>query len=322
MSSVERPFPAVFSPPLRSSPPSSVEQMTRAFQGIRPFRSFAFRITGFGHLAKTAAPLALAILGLEILHYFGVRVAVPGIPLLAAIVWMGFSSGLRVGLGATSIGILYELLTFSDEQHWFRYTSENWIRIAIFSAAALTAAILVGIQRKRVEAATYALAHRGAAETWQSETESLQSVLLQVPLGLLVADAVSGEITFANDKARSILGSNIQRLHSVGFPSMNHIDTGRCYGPDEWPLRRCVAARTMIEEDFLYVRENGQMALIHARSYPIYNRAGELIAAVMSFSEAAETKCMERRLADVALRVESSKASSLNAHRLKEYRYA
>jgi PAS domain-containing protein len=272
---------------------------------------------------KTAAPLVIVILSLEMLHFFGISVAVPGLPLLAAIVCTGFLAGRQAGLIATAVSILYALLTFSDIPHEFRYTFENGIiRVGIFSVSGVVAAVLVGILRKRVEATSYALAHHRAVETWKAESASLQSVLHQVPLGVLVADAASGDITFANDKARSILGDDVRRIHSVGFPTMNHIDSGRSYGPDEWPLRRCVATCMVIEEDFLYVRDSGQVAVIHARTCPIYDHAGQVIAAVMSLTNAAEIKCMERHLAEVVMREETSEAPGSNTHRLKQYRYA
>ena len=88
------------------------------------------------------------------------------------------------------------------------------LEILHFFASGVVAAVLVGILRKRVEATSYALAHHRAVETWKAELASLQSVLHQVPLGVLAADAASGDITFANDKARSILGDDVRRIHS------------------------------------------------------------------------------------------------------------
>jgi PAS domain-containing protein len=276
----------------------------------------ALRIPGPCDFVKAAAPLAIVMLTLEILHFFGIRVAVPGLPLLAAIVCTGFSAGMRAGLIAAAVSILYDLL-------WFGYASEDGIlRVGVFSISAVITAVLVGMLRNRVEATTYALAHHRAVEMWKTESASLQSVLHQVPLGVLLADAASGDITFANEKARSILGDDIQRLHSVGFPSMSHIDSGRSYSPHEWPLRRCVAARMVIEEEFLYARENGQLAAIHARTCPIYDHAGQVIAAVMSLTESAEKKRFERHLVEVALKVESSEVPDLNTYRFREYRSA
>lgn len=266
--------------------------------------------------------MAVVMLCLEILHFFGLSVVVPGLPLLAAVVCTGFSAGMGAGLVAAVVGILYELLTFSETPHWFTYTAVSGIRIALFSVSAVMAAVLAGILRKRVEATTYALAHRRALEMWHEETGSLQSVLHQVPMGVLVADAATGDITFANDKARSILGDDIGRLHSVGFPSINRIDNGRSYSPDEWPLRRWVATRMAVEDEFLYVRVNGQIAVIHARTCPVYDQAGRVIVAVMSLTDGSEIKRVERRLAEVTRTVGSSEASGSNGRRQKQHRYS
>lgn len=261
------------------------------------------------------------ILGLEILHLFGVPIAYPGLPLLAAIISTAFLAGMRAGLTATCIGILYELVVFSGFPN-VAYTLGNAVRIAMFSVSGVLASVLVEILRKRVEAATWALAHREAAVAWQAEWVSLESVLHQLPLGVVVADTGSGEITFANDKARSLLGDNIDRIHSVGFPTMHHVDSGRSYSPDEWPLRRCAAQRMAIDEDFLYARESGQIAVLHGRACPIYDRSGRVIAAVMSLSDLPEKKSVERQLAAVALQAASLDTGDSPAHRARPFRCA
>ena len=301
MSSPDYSFPSTFPSALRMSlsaqrkgMPASGGQaqlLSRIHGWFRPWPSI-----------KTAAPLAVAMLSLLVLRRCGVDVPSPGLLLLAAIVCTGFWSGMHAGLIATTFSILYELAAFSDRGHLFWYTSENAIRIGIFSISASIAAILVGILRKRVETATYALAHRRAIENWQAERASLESVLHQLPMGVLVADAASHEITFANERARAILGSDVRRLHSVGFPTMNHIDSGRSYSPDEWPLRRCVQTRMAIDEEFLYARDNGQLVILHSRTCPIYEQGGEVVAAVMSLTELAEKRQMEQKRAAINMR--------------------
>ena len=159
MSSVDHPFPDVFGTALRSSLTPSVKPMP----GPRPeARLAALRIPGLCHFVKTAAPLAVVTLSLEILHFFGISVAVPGLPLLAAIVCTGFWAGMRAGLIATAVSSLYELL-------WFGYASEDGIvRVGVFSISAVITAVLVGMLRNRVEATTYAQAHHRAVEMWKT----------------------------------------------------------------------------------------------------------------------------------------------------------
>jgi len=242
---------------------------------------------------QTAAPLALVVLSFEILRLFGVMVINPGLPLLAAIVYTGFAVGMQAALIAAGASVVYEVLALLGLPHFFQ--------AGAFSLYASAAAMISGALHRHVETRASAEADRRAALKWQAESATLQDVLSKLPLGVLMADAASGEITFANQKARSILGDDLQRLHSIGFPSMNHIADGRSYSPDEWPWRRCVEECAAIEEEFLYVRDNGQIVIIHAHSTPICNPDGQVIAAIMSLIEVAEKKHLERRLALVAL---------------------
>ena len=153
--------------------------------------------------------------------------------------------------------------------------------------------------------ATYKLAHHQAAEVLEVERTSLESVLHQLRMGVLMSDADSGEISFANDQARAILGGGVGRLHSIGYPRMFHAECGRSYSPDEWPLRRCVHIGKAVEEEFLYERDDGQLVVIGARACPIFGHNGHAVAAVMSFNTVAETTRAERRLAAVATKVDS-----------------
>ncbi|MFN7997168.1 MAG: PAS domain-containing protein [Bryobacteraceae bacterium] len=214
----------------------------------------------------------------------------PGIPLVAAVVFTGISEGLQGGLYAALIGTMYEMVVYCYSSGLFRVTPENGMRIATFAASAAFAAALVGILRKRAENQTYALAKQRTAAALEEERKHLQNILQQLPLGVLVSDAESGEITFANDRALAILGVNLGRLHSIGHPTMFHVESGRSYGPDEWPWRRCIQLRQAIDQDFLFAREDGELVAIGARACPVTTEDGKPIAAIMAFKRGMELR--------------------------------
>jgi len=280
-------FPKGFLPALQSSeysdslsrPASSLDNSLR--------RPFAQSLRGFWWFIDAAIPITVAILTLEVLPLFGISAPTPGIVLVAAVAYSSFCAGWQAGLVATAIGMLYELVAFSGSHH-DTYVWQDGIRVATFSAAALTATVLVGIRRRRTEAAVHSLERNRAAESLAAETAHLQGILHQLPLGVLVSDALSGEIVFANEKARSILGPDVKRLQSVGYPCIYHASHGASYSPHEWPWHRCVELRRAIEEEFLYSRADGRLVIIRARACPIADQDGRPIAAVMSFSNVAD----------------------------------
>jgi PAS domain-containing protein len=248
---------------------------------------FAQYLRGFWWFIDAAIPITLAILTLEVLPLLGVSAPTPGMVLVAAVGYSSFCAGWQAGLIATAIGVLYELLVFSGLHHdaW-----QDGIRVATFSASALTATVLVGIRKRRTEAVVHSLARSRAAESLAAETAHLQGILHQLPLGVLVSDAPSGEIVFANEKASSILGPDVKRIQSIGYPCIYHASHGGSYSPHEWPWRRCVELRRAIEEEFLYSRADGRLVIIRARACPIADRDGRPIAAVLSFSDVAENR--------------------------------
>lgn len=241
----------------------------------------------FWWLVDAATPITIVILTIEVIHLLGISIPNPTAALLAAIVYSSFSAGWRAGLVSAAIATLYELLAFSSP-YSFIYTWQDVIRVATFSASALTAIALAGLMKRRSEAATYSLARDWAAESLVAESAHLQGILHQLPLGVLVSDVASGEIVFANDKARSILGSDVSRIHSVGYPCICHLASGRSYSPYEWPWHRCAQLGLAIEEEFLYSRADGRLVIIRARACPIAGRDGQPIAVVMSFSDTGE----------------------------------
>ena len=280
-------LPAGFLPALRScqTPDSKPRPSSGLNTGTQDLSSKPLH--AMRRVIVAVTPVAAAILALELFRLCGFSFPNIGVALVAAIVYSSFAEGLQAGLIATGIAILYELLIFSGA-HLFTYTWNDTIRLAVFSASALTSTILVGILRRRTEAVNYSRVRNWAEESLVAESAHLQGILHQLPLGVLVFDATSGEIAFANDKARSILGSDVNRIHSVGYPAICHAAGGRSYSPHEWPWRRCAQLCTAVEDEFLYSRADGRLVIIRARACPITDRAGRPVATVMSFSDVAE----------------------------------
>jgi PAS domain S-box-containing protein len=282
-------FPHVFLPASQGSQPSGSASQPASGPESGWRHAFSEYLRGFWWFVDATIPITLAILALEVLPLLGVSAPTPGMVLLAAVAYSSFCAGWQAGLIATAIGMLYELLAFSSSHH-YTYVWQDGMRVATFCASALTATMLVGIRKRRTEAAVHSLARNRAAESLAAETAHLQGILHQLPLGVLVSDAPSGEIVFANEKARSILGPDLKRIESIGYPCIYHASHGGSYSPHEWPWRRCVELRRAIEEEFLYTRADGRLVIIRARACPITDRDGRPIAVVLSISDVAENR--------------------------------
>ncbi|HWG92213.1 MAG TPA: PAS domain S-box protein [Candidatus Thermoplasmatota archaeon] len=140
----------------------------------------------------------------------------------------------------------------------------------------------------------------------------LESVLRQMPAGVLIAEAPSARIIIANHHVEAILGGSFEPAGDLveyrqyrGF----HPD-GRPYEPHEWPLPRSLAGEVVTGEVIEYLRPDGERVLILCNSAPVRDGKGKIVAAVVTFLDITEEREAERALRQSEERFRSLSASS------------
>ena len=214
---------------------------------------------------------------------------------MAAIVFTTLSAGRRAGLIATALAVIYEWLALCGAS-LSAATWRNAAVLALLAASSLVSVMIADRLKNRAESFGYSLARRSAEESLEAERLHVQHILHQLPLGVIVCDAASGDIVFANEKAIAILGPDVNRIRSVGYPCLFHLAGGRSYSPHEWPWIRCAQMRAAIDEEFLYSCADGRLAIVRARVSPVAGVDGRTVAAVMSFGDVTQRS----RDADIA----------------------
>src|SRR5258707_14808248 len=72
---------------------------------------------------------------------------------------------------------------------------------------------------------------------------------------------------------------------------------GQPYEPKEWPLARTIFNGEVVkDEEFEYVRSDGERRYIVANSAPVRNDRGELIAGVVALQDITELRLTQQRL--------------------------
>jgi PAS domain S-box-containing protein len=130
-------------------------------------------------------------------------------------------------------------------------------------------------------------------EQLQTERVRFETVLRQMPAGVLIAEAPSGRLVLGNQQLAHILRHPFLPAADVaqydqyqGF----HAD-GRPYQPEEWPLARSIRAGAVITNEEIEVRRgDGTLGTICTNSAPIYDRHGSIIAGVATFCDITEQK--------------------------------
>jgi PAS domain S-box-containing protein len=125
------------------------------------------------------------------------------------------------------------------------------------------------------------------------EKSRFEAIVQQMPAAVIIGEAPSGKLIFANDKMAEVWGHELipsqdisDYVKWIGF----HPD-GRRYEPHEWPLARSIAQGEVVNnEDVEILRGDGERGILRLSSTPLYNNAGEIVAGVVICQEVTELK--------------------------------
>ena len=121
----------------------------------------------------------------------------------------------------------------------------------------------------------------------------LASVLAQMPVGVIVAEAPTGTVIL--DNTAEAAGRDDGAEKETVFDYYNrapyfHAD-GRAYDMDEWPIVRSLASGEVVEGEALEVQDtSGARRTMEVSSAPIRDARGEVVAGVSTFADVSERK--------------------------------
>jgi PAS domain S-box-containing protein len=133
------------------------------------------------------------------------------------------------------------------------------------------------------------------------ERRQLLTVLEQSPLAIVLVEAPSGRVTFANERVRQIFGhaylserveSNSDEWHGL------HPD-GRRIASEEWPISRAIQRGEVVANETVWVDDAaGRRAEIVINAAPVRDAQGSIIAGVAMFWDVTAERRTERQLRD------------------------
>lgn len=149
--------------------------------------------------------------------------------------------------------------------------------------------------------ASEALAERDdAAAAARQESERLASVLEQVPVGVIVAEAPDGRVVLRNaaleeiwgDPCGAFDGATVSgRLRATG-------GDGQPMAPAAWPLARALADGEVVRaEQAELTWPDGTRTSIEVNAGPVRDREGRVVAAVATFTDVTRRVADDRMLA-------------------------
>jgi PAS domain S-box-containing protein len=134
----------------------------------------------------------------------------------------------------------------------------------------------------------------GALETWRAreakllaDYQKLEAVLVELPVGIVIAAAPSGGITYANHRAEEIFGRPLVRHDSVSVRDlMCWRPDGTIAEPEELPFARVIATqRAELGTELGCQGRAGSMVFTRVSAAPLHDRSGAIAAVLLAFED-------------------------------------
>ncbi len=144
----------------------------------------------------------------------------------------------------------------------------------------------------------YTTAHRESVRHEAEAQSTLQTVVNTVPIGLMVADAETEEITYFSPGAEAILlgkATGKAGAPEPGSYQVLHAD-GRPFAPQEMPLIRSIHGEATSDVEMLIRRKDGSEVTVLVNSAPVIDPYGHITGAVSSMTDITNRKLIETEL--------------------------
>lgn len=162
-------------------------------------------------------------------------------------------------------------------------------------AEAVAGHLAFGMWRSRSEADQAELLRR-----FEAERSVLESVVRQMPAGVMLADVPSGRIVMSNARAQELWGPTLGRTAQVSdYASWGGRDAlGRALAPEDWPLARSVLhGETVTAQDVLLDRPGQCPVIVRMSSAPVLDTQGRRLGAVATVDDVTKERAEETRQA-------------------------
>lgn len=205
---------------------------------------------------------------------------------IVAIIYFSFREGIRGGLTATAVTLLYYLYIIYSRGYQGRQLESGLYTTVILGSIYLIISLVIGWLKQKIDS---------LIEKEAFERRRLQAVIQQIPVGVLISDS-EGKIVISNEQTRKIIGRNVPlglKVGTVSDPTMYY--KGKVLRPDQWPMAQALkSGRQVLYREFKFVL-NGRTRRIQVSAAPVTSKNRKIIAVVGIIQDITTQKELERQ---------------------------
>jgi diguanylate cyclase (GGDEF)-like protein len=137
----------------------------------------------------------------------------------------------------------------------------------------------------------------------EEERARLETILMSIPAAVIIAEAPSGKIIYANQQVENIWQQPFNQADASRFYTEYKVfyPDGRAYRQEDWPITRSLRKGEVVSGVEIHVeRSNGTRRILSVSSAPIRSGKNRILAGVSIFSDITERKKMEEEIRHLA----------------------
>lgn len=205
---------------------------------------------------------------------------------IVAIIYFSFREGIRGGLTATAVTLLYYLYIIYSRDYQGRQLESGLYTVVILGHIYLIISLVIGWLKQNIDK----LIEREAFER-----KRLQAVIQQIPVGVLISDS-NGKIVISNAQTKKIIGRNVPvglRVGTVSDPTMYY--KRKPLRQDQWPMLLALkSGKQVLNREFKF-KLKGNTRRIQVSAAPVMSRNKKIIAVVGIIQDITTQKELERQ---------------------------
>jgi len=131
-----------------------------------------------------------------------------------------------------------------------------------------------------------------------SQRALLETVLNEMPAGVVIAQAPSGSVVLANRQAEEILQRpvmSLRRIEDYAHYQLFRLN-GQQYDTKDQPLARSLRGEVVFGEELRYLRPDGTFRVLLTNSAPVRDEAGTIVAGAVAFQDITDLRMAQEEL--------------------------